>query len=561
MPLKTSAHVDTFTRDNLPPEELWPTLEFTIPDVQYPEVLNAGAELIDRGVEQYGPQQPAFHTPDGETWTYGQMQQRANQVAQVLTEDYGVVPGNRVMLRGPNNPWLVAAWLGVLKAGAVVVTTMPMLWAKEVSQLVDMTKPTVLITDHRHADGLEDLGSSAASPALITYGSEATDDLVQQTAVKSGEFSAVATASDDVALLGPTSGTTGKPKVTMHFHRDILANADTFAKHILKLTADDVVVCSAPFAFTFGLGSSVVFPLRFGASALLIEQGSPVQFAESAARAGVTVMATAPTAYRAILKEGRADLLARLRHGISAGEALPTQTRQAVEDASGLRLIDGIGATEMLHIFISAAGDDIRPGSVGKPIPGFRATILDDDGNEAPDGQVGRLAVIGPTGCRYLADERQAVYVHNGWNLTGDTFLRDAEGYYIYQARSDNMIISSGYNIAAPDVENAINQHPDVLENAVVGRPDEDRGSVVCAFIVLVEGVTGDDAKSKEIKDFVKQNIAPYKYPRDIRFVSELPRNPSGKLQHFKLRQRLKEEAQVSEASQPEVAELKTKGS
>lgn len=561
MPLKTSAHVDTFTRDNLPPEELWPTLEFTIPDVQYPEVLNAGAELIDRGVEQFGPEQPAFHTPDGETWTYGQMQERANQVAQVLTEDYGVVPGNRVMLRGPNNPWLAAAWLGVLKAGAVVVTTMPMLWAKEVSQLVDMTQPTVLITDHRHAEGLDDLGTSAASPALITYGSEAPDDLLQQTAAKSGEFTAVETAADDVALLGPTSGTTGTPKVTMHFHRDILANADTFAKHILKMTADDVVVCSAPFAFTFGLGSSVVFPLRFGASALLIEQGSPVQFAESAERAGVTIMATAPTAYRVILKEGRADLLARLRHGISAGEALPKQTRQAVEDAAGLRLIDGIGATEMLHIFISAAGDDIRSGSVGKPIPGFRATIIDGDGNEAPDGQAGRLAVIGPTGCRYLADDRQATYVHNGWNLTGDTFLRDADGYYIYQARSDNMIISSGYNIAAPDVENAINQHPEVLENAVVARPDEDRGSVVCAFIVLIEDVDGDDAKRKEIQNFVKQNIAPYKYPRDIRFVSELPRNPSGKLQHFRLRQLLKEEAQVSDVSQPEVAELKTKGS
>src|SRR5699024_9954359 len=468
MRLKTSAHIDTFTRDNLPPEELWPTLEFTIPDVQYPDILNAGHELIDRAIEKYGPDKPAFHTPDGGVWTYGEVQRRTNQIAQALTEDYGVVPGNRVMLRGPNNPWQVVAWLAVLKAGAVVVTTMPMLWAKEVQQLVDLTKPKVLITDHRFATGLDEMQFDQATPApaIITYGSESTEDLEQQACAKPGDSTAVETASDDVALLGPISGTTGTPKVTMHFHRDILANADTIAKHLLKVTPDDVLVCSAPFAFTFGLGSSVVFPLRFGASALLIEQGSPVEVAEAAERAGVTIMATAPTAYRVILKEGRADLLARLRLGVSAGEALPEQVFQAVEQAAGLRLIDGIGATEMLHIFISAAGGDIRPGCVGKPIPGFRATILDEDGNEAPDGQIGRLAVIGPPGCRYLADERQALYVHQGWNLTGDTFYRDSEGYFIYQARSDNMIISSGYNIAAPDVENAINQHPDVLENA-----------------------------------------------------------------------------------------------
>lgn len=558
MQLKMSAHVDTFTRDNLPPEELWPTLEFTIPDVQYPETLNAGAELIDRGVAKFGHNQTAFQTPEGEVWTYGDVQRRANQIAQVLTEDYGVVPGNRVMLRGPNNPWQAAAWLGVLKAGAVVVTTMPMLWANEVQQLVELTKPTVLITDHRNAEGLAEMqpGGDTPLPAIITYGADTPDDLVQQATAKAGEFTAVQTAADDVALLGPTSGTTGVPKVTMHFHRDILANADTFAKHVLKMTADDVIICSAPFAFTFGLGSSVVFPLRFGAAALLVEKAAPVEFAEAAAQAGVTIMATAPTAYRAILKEGRADLLKRLRAGISAGEALPEQTFRAVEEAAGLRLIDGIGATELLHIFISAAGDDIRPGSVGKPIPGFRATILDDEGNEAPAGQAGRLAVIGPTGCRYLADPRQEAYVQNGWNVTGDTFIRTEDGYFIYQARSDNMIISSGYNIAAPEVENAINQHPDVLENAVVGRPDEARGSVVCAFIVLRDDVESDDAKRKEIQDFVKQQIAPYKYPRDIRFVSELPRNPSGKLQHYRLREQLKQETQLDASVKPPVAEL-----
>lgn len=554
MPLTPSAHIDTFTRDNLPPEELWPTFEFTIDDVQYPESLNAGVELIDRAVQEYGADRPALHTPDGPTWTYGELQKRANQVAQVLTEDYGVVSGNRVMLRAPNNPWQVAAWLGVLKAGAVVVTTMPLLWAAEVNKLVKLTGSTVLITDHRFAEGMDQLrdGTSETQPAIITYGTDASADLMQQADAKSGEFTAVPTAADDVALLGPTSGTTGVPKVTMHYHRDILANADTFAKHILEMTSDDVVTCSAPFAFTFGLGCSVVFPLRFGASALLLEKSTPLHLAEVAERVGVTIMATAPTAYRAIIKEGRSELLTRLRLGVSAGEHLPQQTFEAVEEATGLRLINGIGATELLHVFISAGGDDIRPGAVGKPIPGFRAAIIDDYGNEAADGQAGRLAVIGPTGCRYLADERQASYVHNGWNLTGDTFIRDEDGYYIYQARSDNMIVSSGYNIGAPEVESAIDQHPDVLENAVVARPDEDRGSIVCAFIVLREHIDGDDVKRKEIQDFVKQQIAPYKYPRDVRFVDELPRNPSGKLQHFKLRNHLKEEFQAEQA-QPAV--------
>ncbi|GAP60984.1 benzoate--CoA ligase [Arthrobacter sp. Hiyo1] len=325
----------------------------------------------------------------------------------------------------------------------------------------------------------------------------------------------------------------------MHFHRDILANADTFARHILQPTADDVFAGSPPLAFTFGLGGLVVFPLRFGASSLLTERATPVELAESAAAAGATILFTAPTAYRAILKEKRGELLSGLRIAVSAGEHLPKETWEAVREATGLRLINGIGATEMLHVFISAAGDDIRPGTTGRAVPGYRATILDDEGLELGPGQLGRLAVIGPTGCRYLDDPRQANYVVNGWNVTGDTFTKDEDGYFTYQARSDNMIVSSGYNIGAPEVETAIDLHPDVVENAVIGRPDEARGSVVCAFIVLREGVTGDDAKRKEIQDFVKRTIAPYKYPRDIRFVDELPRNPSGKLQHFKLRDRI----------------------
>ncbi|MGO4583468.1 AMP-binding protein [Arthrobacter sp. 2RAF6] len=537
MTMLRSAHVDTFTRDHLPPASAWPILEFTLPELQYPAMLNAAAVLIDDAVATHGAGKPALRTPDGAVWTYGELQQRANQVAQVLTEDFGVVPGNRVMLRGPNNPWIVAAWLGVLKAGAVVVTTMPMLRSSEVGTLISLTRPAVAISDHRFMDEL--LAAAGQDTVVLSYGSDDAGDLTSRAAGKSGEFTAVPTSADDVALLGPTSGTTGTPKITMHFHRDILANADTFARHILQPTADDVFAGSPPLAFTFGLGGLVVFPLRFGASSLLTERATPVELAESAAAAGATILFTAPTAYRAILKEGRGSLLRELRVAVSAGEHLPKETWEAVREATGLRLVNGIGATELLHVFISASGEDIRPGTTGRAVPGYRAAILDDEGLELEAGQLGRLAVIGPTGCRYLDDPRQSNYVVNGWNVTGDTFTKDEDGYFTYQARSDNMIVSSGYNIGAPEVETAIDLHPDVVENAVIGRPDEARGSVVCAFIVLREGVTGDDAKRKEIQDFVKQAIAPYKYPRDIRFVDELPRNPSGKLQHFKLRDRI----------------------
>lgn len=549
MELSPSAHVDTFTRDNLPPFEQWPVLEFTLDELQYPDRLNAATVLIDEAVEAFGPDRPALHTPEGETWSYGSLKQRANQVAQVLTEDLGVVPGNRVLLRGPNNPWLVAAWLGVLKAGAVVVTTMPVLRASEVAKICELTRPVVAISDHRFSSDLQ--SAVGTGTAVVTYGANDDGDLTVRCDAKSGRFEDVRTAADDVALLGPTSGTTGTPKITMHFHRDILANADTFARHILKPTAEDVFAGSPPLAFTFGLGGLVVFPLRFGASSLLTERATPVDLARHAAAAGATVLFTAPTAYRAILKEGLGDLLRGLRIAVSAGEHLPKETWEAVHEATGLSLVNGIGATELLHVFISAAGDDIRPGATGVAVPGFRARIIDEDGNEAAPNEPGRLAVIGPTGCRYLNDERQLNYVRDGWNITGDTFLRDEDGYFYYQARSDNMIISSGYNIGAPEVEAAIDQHPDVVENAVVGRPDPERGSIVCAFIVLREGVSADDAKRKDIQDFVKATIAPYKYPRDVRFVSELPRNPSGKLQHFKLRASLDEEpAELAGASQ-----------
>lgn len=540
--LSPSAHTDTFTRDRLPTPASWPLFEYTLPELQYPERLNAAEALIDQGVERFGGSRIALSTPDGEAWSYTELQRRANQIAQVLVEDLGVVPGNRVMLRAPNCPWAVASWLGVLKAGAVVVTTMTAWRQAEIQAIVGKTRPSVVLCDHRFTDDLAaGLGGDSGIAVFAIGGPD--DQLIAACDAKAGVFTAVQTAADDVALLGPTSGTTGIPKVTMHFHRDILANADTFARHILAMQPDDICAGSAPLAFTFGLGGLVVFPLRFGASALLTEHASPAQLADLVSEHGVTVLYTAPTAYRAILKAEKGNALRSLRMAVSAGEHLPRETFEAVESATGIRLVNGIGATEMLHVFISAAGDEIRPGATGRAVPGYRATILDDHGDELPANQIGRLAIIGPTGCRYLDDERQTNYVVNGWNVTGDTYLRDDDGYFIYQARSDSMIIASGYNVGAPEVEAVIETHPEVLECAVVARPDASKGTIVAAYVVVREGVDAGELLAESIKDLVKANLAIYKCPRRVDFLDELPRNPSGKLQHFRLRERAEAEA------------------
>ncbi|NEW69163.1 AMP-binding protein [Streptomyces rhizosphaericus] len=549
LPLSPSAHLDTFTRDQLPPAHLWPTLEFTTPELRYPDRLNAATELIDTPTALFGPDRPALRTPSGELWTYGELRVRANQIAQVLTEDLGLVPGQRVLLRSPNNPWTVAAWLGILKAGGVVVTTMAALRARELSPIAERTLPSIALVDHRFTDDVYALRDSVLpSLTVVEYGGTDARDLVTRVAAKSGEFTTVETAADDVALLGPTSGSTGTPKITMHFHRDILSIDNTFGRHTLGLIPDDLVACTAPLAFTFGLGMLVVFPLRAGACALLTESATPRQLAELVERHGVTALATAPTAYRAILREGAERQLAGLRIGVSAGEHIPRATWEQLHERLGLRIIDGIGATELLHIFISAAGDDIRPGSTGRAVPGYRATILGPDGAELGPGEPGRLGVIGPVGCRYLGGERQRDYVLEGWNITGDIFHRDEDGYFHYHARSDSMIVSSGYNIGGPEVEAAIDTHPDVAESAVVARPDPERGSIVCAFVVLRDGVPGDAAKAKEIQDHVKQVLAPYKYPREVRFHSALPRNTSGKLQRFALRRIIEDEQASAKA-------------
>lgn len=533
MELSPSAHVDTFCRDRLPPAEQWPELLFELPELAYPERLNCAAALLDDTIEAFGADRRCLITPT-EEWSYRDLRRRADQVAQVLTEDLGVVPGNRVLLRGPNNPWLVACWLGVLKAGAVAVSTVPLLRAHELSALHEISAPVVALCDHRFLAEL----AAARTPGLVTlgYGSAGPEDLAARCAAKEGVFTAVPTAADDVALIAFTSGTTGRPKATLHFHRDVLANADTFSRHVLRPAPDDLFAGTPPLAFTFGLGGLVVFPLRAGAAALLLEQPGAEQLAEQVARHGATVLFTAPTAYRAIMSAGLTDRLAGVRRCVSAGEFLPAALWEAFHRATGIKLIDGIGATEMLHVFISAADGEIRPGATGRPVPGFRAAVLDRAGAPVPDGQPGLLAVKGPTGCRYLDDERQADYVRDGWNITGDTYVRDQDGYFWYQARSDDMIVSAGYNIAGPEVEQALIEHPQVADCAVAGAPDERRGMIVKAFVVLREGVPAGPETARELQDFVKRSIAPYKYPRAVEFVAALPRNSSGKVHRAELR-------------------------
>jgi 2-aminobenzoate-CoA ligase len=525
-----TGYVDTFAADRLPAPEDRPVLHDDVLD--YPDQLNCAAELLDGTIARHGGDRPCLRTLDT-SWTYEQTRERVDGIARVLVDDLGVQPGSRVLLRGPNNAWLAACWLAVLKAGGVVVTTMPLLRPAELRPVLAKSEPTVALCDHRFPD---DLVAADADLPVVAYGGDGDDDLTARIAGRGEPFDAVATMANDVALIAFTSGTTGEPKGCAHRHRDVLAIADTFSANLIRPTPDDVFTGTPPLAFTFGLGQLLVFPLRAGASTLLLEQGAPPKLAEAIATHGATVVGTAPTAYRALLQLDDLDL-SPLRCGVSAGETLPESTWRAFHERTGIKLVDGIGSTEMLHIFIAAAGDDIRPGSTGTPVPGYEATILDDDGHEVPDGQIGRLAVRGPTGCHYLDDPRQHDYVQHGWNLTGDAFVRDEDGYFWYQARADDLIISSGYNIAGPEVEDALLSHDAVAEAAVVGVPDDERGQLVKAYVVLRDEVDGSDALVKELQDHVKAQIAPYKYPRAIEFRDDLPRTQTGKLQRFRLRE------------------------
>ena len=532
-----SAHVDTFSRDNLPPAAHWPEFTFTLPELNYPDRFNCTVELLDRWIERGHGEQPCIISPR-ETWTYAALAERVNRIANVLVRDLGLVPGNRVLLRGPNNPMMVATCLAVIKAGGVVVATMPLLRAKEIAYPLNKAAIRLALCDHRLADEMEKARAAAPGLDRIVYWGGGTPDALEALMARPGyeSFTACDTASDDVCLIGFTSGTTGEPKGTMHFHRDMLATCDSYGRHVLRAETSDRFIGSPPLAFTFGLGGLVLFPLRVGASTVLLEKAPPDELLAAIEQHRTTICFTAPTAYRAMLGKLAGRDISSLRKCISAGEALPKATFDAWRAATSLKIMDGIGATEMLHIFIGSPEDEIRPGATGRAVPGYEARILDEEGSEVPPGTIGRLAVRGPTGCRYLADARQAKYVQAGWNVTGDTYVMDADGYFWYQARSDDMIISAGYNIAGPEVEAALLAHPAVAECGVVGAADDERGQIVMAFVVPAAGAVADAALVRQLQDHVKQKIAPYKYPRAIAFVAELPKTQTGKLQRFELR-------------------------
>ncbi|NRF69308.1 AMP-binding protein [Aquincola sp. S2] len=535
-----TAHVDTFARDRLPPVEQQPEYLFDLPGLQFPAQLNCAAELLDKRVAAGDGERLCIQAPGGLRWTYADLLEKANRIANVLVREMGLIPGNRVLLRAPNNPMMAACWFAVVKAGGIAVATMPLLRAKELGQIIHKAQVTHALCDHALAD---ELATAAAQFPVLREVRHFNDPQGLEAAMarQPAQFDNVPTAADDTCLIAFTSGTTGVPKGTMHFHRDVIAACACWPKHVLKPRADDIFIGSPPLAFTFGLGGLLLFPMAVGASTVLLEKAAPPLLLEAVAQFQATVLFTAPTSYRALAVEfGQRKLSAplggSLRKGVSAGEALPAATRALWKQHTGMELIDGIGATEMLHIFISHDESEARPGATGKVVPGYRACVLDDDGRPLPPGQIGRLAVKGPTGCRYLADERQTRYVQGGWNLTGDAYRMDADGWFHYCSRTDDMIISSGYNIGAPEVEEALLLHPAVAECAVVGVPDDERGQIVKAFVVLRPGHPPGEVLVRTLQDFVKQSIAPYKYPRAIEFIPALPRTETGKLQRFKLK-------------------------
>jgi 2-aminobenzoate-CoA ligase len=538
--LGPSAHTDTFTRDNLPPADVWPSLLMDRPEFQYPDYLNAAVELTDRNVERGFGDRVAL-IGNGRRRTYKELTDWSNKLANALVDNYGLKPGNRVLIRSGNNPALVAAWLAVTKAGGVVVNTMPMLRSSELTKIVDKAEISLALCDSRITDELVACAKdSRFLKQVVNFDGTSNHDaeLDRLALDKPVKFDAVKTGRDDVALLGFTSGTTGEPKATMHFHRDLLMIADGYAREVLGVTPDDVFVGSPPLAFTFGLGGLAIFPLRFGATATLLETASPANMIQIIETYKATICFTAPTAYRAMMAAmDKGANLSSLRIAVSAGETLPAPVFEEWTRKTGTPILDGIGSTEMLHIFITNRVGDAVPGATGRPVGGYEAKIVDENMNDVPQGGIGLLAVRGPTGCRYLADKRQKAYVHDGWNLTGDTFRQDENGRYHFIARVDDVIVSSGYNIAGPEVEAALLAHVEVAECAVVSAPDNERGQIVSAFVVLRAGVVGDAECVKRLQDHVKAVIAPFKYPRAVTFVDALPKTQTGKIQRFRLRE------------------------
>ena len=536
--MATTGHIDTFARENLPPRGQWPEMIFDLPGLHYPERMNCATELLDRALDRGWGGRVALRFPEGEL-TYAQLLERANRIARVITEDMGLVPGNRVLLRGANGPWMAACWLAVMKAGGIAVATMPLLRAKELTEIAAKAAVTHALCDRRlDAELKATLSACPLLKTVVYWHGDTPDSLDTLAARKPGTFANADTVAEDVALIAFTSGTTGKPKGTVHFHRDVIAMCDCFPRSCLMPAADDVFCGTPPLAFTFGLGGMLCFPLRFGASVVLVEKPTPELLLETIAKHKATICFTAPTFYRQMAQLAPGRDLGSLKKCVSAGEALPEVTRQLFRQATGIEIIDGIGSTEMIHIFISHTPERVRRGATGYALPGYRAAVLDEEGRPSAPGAIGRLAVKGPTGCRYLADERQRDYVQGGWNITGDAYSQDDDGYFFYQARTDDMIISAGYNIAGPEVEGALLAHEAVAECGVVGVSDEERGQIVKAYVVLKPGHEKSEAVARRLQDHVKGAIAPYKYPRRVEFVDALPRTETGKLQRFKLRER-----------------------
>jgi 2-aminobenzoate-CoA ligase len=534
-----SAQIDRFVHDRLPPPEQLPMFRYDLPELRLPDQLNLVEELLDKAASKGFANNPMLRS-SSRTLSYAEAAVEVNRIAQVLTEDLALVPGNRVLLRGGNTIGMALAWLAVVKAGLIAVATMPLLRAKELGEIIEKCRPTVALCDASLLDELR--SAQQAHPALKTVVAfnqpEGTDSLETRAARKSGVFKACPTAADDIALLAFTSGTTGKPKAPVTTHRDVLAMCETWPRHVLKPRSDDVTIGSSPLAFTFGLGGMLIFPMWAGGSTYFHDRPfTPETMVQVIRDVGATICYTAPTFYRQMAAFAKASGLPKLRISVSAGEALPDATRQLWKQATGIEILDGIGGTEVFHIYISAAGDDVRRGAVGKAVPGFTAKVVDENGNEVPRGTVGKLAIVGPVGCRYLDDERQTSYVRNGWNYPGDAFVEDEDGYFFYQSRADDMIITAGYNVGGPEVEDALLKHPAVAECGVIGKPDEERGMIVKAFCVLKPGHVGDAELVKALQEHVKATIAPFKYPREIEFVTTLPRTETGKLQRFKLRQ------------------------
>ena len=539
-PTVFSGQTDRFVHDRLPAPEAQPEFRYDLPETQLGDRLNLVVELLDRKARDPAFAQRALLRSPTQVLSYAEVSERVQRIAQVLLEDLALVPGNRVLLRGGNSIGMALAWLGVVKAGLIAVATMPLLRAKELGDIIEKAQPTVALCDGKLLDELK--LAQAQQPALQTIVPfnlpDAPESLAARAALKDGKLSLPDVGSDDIALLAFTSGTTGKPKAVVHSHRDVLVACETWPRHVLRATPDDIITGSPPLAFTFGLGGLLVFPMWAGASVFFPDIAyTPEGMVKMINQVGCTIVYTAPTFYRQMAPFARQHGTPTLRQCVSAGEGLPDATRQLWKEATGIEMLDGIGATEMFHIFISAAGADVRRGAIGKVVPGYRAKVVDDEGHEVPRGTIGKLAVQGPTGCRYMDDARQANYVKNGWNYPGDAFMQDADGYFFYQARADDMIITAGYNVGGPEVEDALLKHPAVAECGVIGQPDEDRGMIVKAFCVLKPGFVGDAQMVKTLQDHVKATIAPFKYPREVEFVTSLPRTETGKLQRFRLRQ------------------------